>query len=390
MKILMIAGTTMRQIARDRTSLFFTIALPFVIILFIGLATSGFDDSEFTLGIIDRGSGDLRDELRSNIERSKLISLRSYRSEDDLYRDVRRGAVIGGVVVPRDYDARLRSGRSAEVVFASDPSRGFPAAIRSAVAAAVAEQGGRIQAAQFATEHGGGDFDRNLAVASRVQRTTPEIEVDSEEIGERGRRFVMSGFEYTAPSNFVLFVFITSLAGSSMLIESRRLGVTRRMVGTPTRARTILAGQALGRFGIAGAQGLYILGLGLVFFGVDFGNPLAAIVLALLFVLVATSFAMLFGTLFRTPEQAGSIGPTAGIAMGMLSGCMWPRFVMPEFMQHIGQLFPQAWAMDAWIKLVARGAAIGDILPELAVLSAFVVVLLPISAWRLRRSILAA
>jgi ABC-2 type transport system permease protein len=92
---------------------------------------------------------------------------------------------------------------------------------------------------------------------------------------------------------------------------------------------------------------------------------------------------------FRTPEQAGSIGPIAGIAMGMLAGCMWPRFIMPAPMQRLGQLFPQSWAMDAWIKLIADNAGLGGIVKQLAVLGAFVVVLLPLATWRLRRSIVA-
>jgi ABC-2 type transport system permease protein len=78
-----------------------------------------------------------------------------------------------------------------------------------------------------------------------------------------------------------------------------------------------------------------------------------------------------------------------GIAMGMLAGCMWPRAITPPLMQHIGQLMPQAWAMDAWIKLIADHAGLRGILPQLAVLGAFVVALLPLATWRLRRSIVA-
>jgi ABC-2 type transport system permease protein len=199
----------------------------------------------------------------------------------------------------------------------------------------------------------------------------------------------MSGFEYTAPSNFVLFVFITSLTAGSMLIASRQLGVVRRMLGTPTSTRTVMAGFVLGYFLLALAQGLVIVVLGMTVFGVSFGDPVAAIALALLFVLVATTFAVLGGTIFRTPEQAGSIAAPIGIAMGMLSGCMWPRVVMPEAMQRIGQFFPHSWAMDGFIKLIARNGTFVDILPELAVLAAFVIALFPIAAWRLRRTIAA-
>jgi ABC-2 type transport system permease protein len=87
---------------------------------------------------------------------------------------------------------------------------------------------------------------------------------------------------------------------------------------------------------------------------------------------------MLFGTILRTPEQAGSIGSGAGIAMGMLGGCMWPLEIVPETMQRIGHAFPHAWAMDAWIELIGRGGTIADITTELAVLAGFVAVLLPL------------
>jgi ABC-2 type transport system permease protein len=152
----------------------------------------------------------------------------------------------------------------------------------------------------------------------------------------------------------------------------------------------VLAGEALGRFAIAFFQAIYIVLLGILVFGVKFGNPFAATVLVAVFALVATAFAMLAGAVLKTPEQAGSIGPIAGIAMGMLSGCMWPRAITPASMQRLGDLFPQSWAMDAWIKLIADHAGIAGILPQLAVLGAFAVVLLPLATWRLRRSIIAA
>lgn len=388
-KAVAIARTMVKQIFRDRTAIFFVLLFPLLIIFVIGVATSGFDDDRLPVGIVDGGSGELSDGFRAAIERSEVLATLSYDGTAELRRAVRRGVVAAGVVVPSDYDRSLRSGGEAEVLFISDPSRGFPAAARAAIAAAAAGQGARIQAAQFATERAGGSFEGNLEQAQRTERLFTPVEVEARSLGATGRRFLMSGFEYTAPANLTLFVFILSLAASAQIVESRRLGVTRRMLSTPTTASTILFGQALARFGFAGFQAVYILALGLFVFGVNFGDPLGAAALVLLFVLVGTTFGILFGTIFRTAEQATAIGPPAGIAMGMLAGCMWPRFIMPVPMQRIGQLFPQAWAMDAWIKLVARGAGVIEILPQLAVLAAFVVVLLPLATWRLRRSILA-
>ena len=91
--------------------------------------------------------------------------------------------------------------------------------------------------------------------------------------------------------------------------------------------------------------------------------------------------------MLRNAEQATSIGPPAGIALGMLGGCMWPLAIVPAPMRAVGHLFPQAWAMDAFIALIARDAGLAGIARQLAVLAAFAAVLLALATWRLRRTL---
>jgi hypothetical protein len=80
-------------------------------------------------------------------------------------------------------------------------------------------------------------------------------------------------------------------------------------------------------------------------------------------------------------------GPPVGIALGMLGGCMWPLAIVPAPMRTFGHLFPQAWAMDTFIALIARNAGLAGILRQLAVLAAFAAALLALAAWRLRRTL---
>ena len=69
----------------------------------------------------------------------------------------------------------------------------------------------------------------------------------------------MSPFSYTAPSNLVLFVILTSLVFGSGFVSSRQLGTVRRMLATPTPARAIVLGQALSAVvvGLVQATGLF-------------------------------------------------------------------------------------------------------------------------------------
>lgn len=384
MKILSIAEANLRRIGRDRTALVLTLVLPLVLILFIGQATQRFETAP--LGLFVGTDGPLAAELADRLEALEGVQVERYDSEEALRGGVRRGAVLAGVIVPEGYDERLGSGDRVGVSFVAEP-RSFPAGLRTAVDAAVADHATELHAARFTALRYGGTVEAHLAEARELAASTEPVDVAVETVG--GGRSVSfgTGFDYQAPANLTLFVFITSLATAAQVVETRRLGVTRRMLGTPTRAGTILAGEALGRFAIALLQGLFILVAGALVFGVDFGDPVGAGALLLLFVLVGTGAGMLAGAALRTPEQAQAVGVPVGIALGMLGGCMWPLAIVPETMQTVGHLFPHAWAMDAWVRLTAFGDGLGGILPQLGVLAGFAAVLLATATWRLRRAI---
>jgi ABC-2 type transport system permease protein len=386
MKALVMAGSALRRLARDRLALFFLVLLPVVIILIIGLAFGDAGSERLPVGVADEGAGRLGSELRAGLETSPALDARAYDDADALGKAVRRGVVAAGVVVPAGYDEALRAGRRADVTFVTDQTRPAPAPVRSAVAAVVARQAAEVKAARLAAETAGVPFDSALARARALAAAQPQVRVEATTVGGR-EDALPAGFNYTAPANLVLFVFITSMAGAASLIEARRLGVTRRLLATPTTAATILFGEALGRFAVALLQGLIIFLVGWLVFGVDWGDPPAALLLLVTFALVATGVGLLLGAVLRNAEQATSIGPPVGIALGMLGGCMWPLAIVPAPMRAVGHLFPQAWAMDGFIALIARNAGLAGITRQLAVLAAFAAVLLALATWRLRRAL---
>ena len=385
MSVLTIMGLSLRRVTRDRQALFFMILLPVLITLIIGVSIFKSVDT-LSVGLVTRDSaGALSKELASQIRSTKGFQVEELDSVEAARKAIRRSNILAAVIIPKDYDAALRRGDRVSVEILVDPVRNAPIAARERVGAIIASQAELVQAARFASTTRGGSFDDNLARAKRLSADTGNrVGVDVGVVGS-AREAIPTGFGYTAPANLVLVVFINSLVAGAILIDNRRMGLTKRMLSTPLTSGRVLLGEALGRFAISLVQGAIILVIGALLFGVDYGNLLGAILIVIMISLVATAIAMLVGTIFRTPEQAGSVGPIIGIGMGMLSGCMWPLEIVSAPMRAAGHIFPQAWAMDGFIKLIARGASVADILPELGMLSAFALVLLPLGAWRLRR-----
>ena len=119
------------------------------------------------------------------------------------------------------------------------------------------------------------------------------------------------GFSIGAQSQLILFMFLTSLTGATELIVTRDLGISRRMFATPTRASVIIVGEGVGRLALALFQGAFIVVASTLLFGVEWGDPVAAIAIVVAFSFVAAGAAMLVGAVARNASQAGAIGPAA-------------------------------------------------------------------------------
>jgi ABC-2 type transport system permease protein len=385
MATLEIARVNLLRTLRDRTNLFFVFLLPLIIIVAIGAAFGGAGTSR--LGIVRTDAGPLADELVGLIESGDVaVDVRERGSLDELRSGVEDGDLEFGLLIPPGYDARLRAGEGVELTLVARPE-GLFAALGQGIEAAAARQSARVRAARVASEFAGIGFDEALEHARVAQEAMSGISVEQVTSGEATFPSIGNPFALGAQSQTVLFMFLTSMTAATQLVLTRQLGVSRRMLATPTAVPSILLGELLGRFSIAMLQGVFIVVVSALLFGVSCGNLLGASVVVVLFALVGTGAAMVVGVFATDPDQAGSIGVVAGMILGALGGAMVPGELFPEPIATISRLTPHYWAIDAFRDLVFYQAAVTEIVAQLAVLAAYALVLVGIGTWGLRRSL---
>ncbi len=382
MNILAILGVGLRRVARDRTALFCLIVLPIGVILIVGATVRGF--STFRVGVVDQGAGQAGQQLTAALSHTSDLDIRSYPTVSAAAKGVARSEISTAVILPAHMDRDLLAGKTVNVPVMAEQTNGTQQAAAQAVESVISRQGSRVQAALFASARVSGSFEQNLVRATTIAPQVSQVNVDRTRVDSHSNT-LPEGFSYSAPTMLVLFVFLNALAGGATIIETRRLGMYERMATTPIHTRTIILGEALTYFCIALLQAVLIVLVGALVFGVSWGSPAAAAVLIVLWAMVGGSAGMLSGTLFRTPEQASSIGPAVGIALAMLGGCMWPLSIVSQTMRNVGHATPQAWAVDAWTDLLSRGGTLASILPQLAVLAAFAAGFLMLATYRMRR-----
>jgi ABC-2 type transport system permease protein len=384
MNALLIARANVVRMFRDRLGLVFVFALPVVIIVVMGLAFGG--GGTRYLAITDADRSTLSDELVATIESDRgALEIKRFDSPAALRDAVQRNTIEMGVVIPAGYEAAIMSGGNGSLEYVYRPEV-IASAVRPIIEEAVHRQNAVLKAARFAAAERGISFDQALADARRLETEIGAVTVTTSTSGEQIIETGMNGYVMGAQSQLVLWMFMTSMTAATQLIVSRQLGVTRRMFATPTSGRTILLGELLGRFAVAMIQGLFIF-VGTAFvFGVEWGDPIAASAVIVAFGLVSTGVAMLVGSIATNAEQASSIGVGFAMLLGAFGGAMVPPEVFPEIMRTVSHVTPHAWAIDGLRAVAIRDADLLGVLPEVAVLLAFAIVLLGLATVRFRQA----
>lgn len=377
-RALVIARANLVRLLRDRLGLFFIVVLPMMIVFVTGLQFGG--GFAQRVALVAPAEGRFATELADGL--AERWDIERYDDEADARDSVATGRTVAGIVVPDDYDERLLGDEPAEVRYlsvGSEESFGR----RRIIEAFVADQASLVRAARFTADEAGGDAADHLGAAEELRAGLPDLATRTVTVGERLFPEELQGFALGAQGQLVLFVFLTSLTGAAQLILTRQLGVARRMLSTPTSMGTILVGEALGRFGVALFQALFIVIATALLFGVTWGDPLGAAALVLAFSAVGAAVAMLIGAVASDAEQAGSIGVFAGLGVAAIGGSMVPPEIFPEPMATISWFTPHRWALDGFRELIA-GGALSDILVQLGVIAAAAALVLALATWRLR------
>lgn len=179
---------------------------------------------------------------------------------------------------------------------------------------------------------------------------------------------VYSSVQHNVPawSIFAMFFIVIPIAGN--MIRERGDGSLERMKLIPGSYLALLAGKMLFFVGVCVIQfylmtlvGIYLMPL-LDLPRLILGQSLlSAFIMAVSIGLAATSYGILIGTVFKTPNQALNFGAISIVIISAIGGIWVPLEIMPPKMQFIGHLTPMNWGLDAINDIYLRNAGVGHI-----------------------------
>jgi ABC-2 type transport system permease protein len=180
-------------------------------------------------------------------------------------------------------------------------------------------------------------------------------------------------------SIFAMFFMVISLGGN--IVKERLSGSFLRLQTIPGGFALTLISKFLVYLFVALSQLLLLFMMGIYIFP-HIGLPKLAMpnaflpfmVVTLLSAVSAISYAVLVGTYAKTQEQANGFGAISIIIFAAIGGIWVPNFVMPDYMQTIGNISPLKWCLEGYYILFLKNGAWGELIGTISFLFLFTVI----------------
>ena len=168
----------------------------------------------------------------------------------------------------------------------------------------------------------------------------------------------------------VMFLLFSAVGGAGgALLDEAESGTLERLLSTNIGMTGLLAGKWLYLALIGTAQLTVMFLWGRVAFGLPlFAHIPGFLVMTIVTAGAAAALGLVLATLARTRAQLSGFSTLLILTMSALGGSMFPRFLMSETMQKMGLITFNAWALDGYLKVFWRNAAIWQLWPQVLVL----------------------
>lgn len=195
-----------------------------------------------------------------------------------------------------------------------------------------------------------------------------------------------SVFGYVLVMVSVMSVLFVAIRAVTDLYEDQRTGMLRRQLATPASVAFLVAAKTV----FAVAFGVVVMAI-LLLAGTAFGwfagrLPVLWILLhAVCFALAAAGLMTVVVALVRTEKQAGIMSWLVVMLMSVLGGSMFPAESLPAAVRPLSLFTLNYWAVEGFLDLMVRQAAVAVVVPRTVLLAVVGVILVGLGQLLMRR-----
>ena len=360
---------------RDPFTVTILITVPLVALLLFGYVLST-EVKGLALGVIDNNGTSASRRLVAELAAKGTFDAHSYATREALAGALVSGAISAAIIIPPDFDRDLRAAASGrelpqiqliydggEAVLAGNAEGFLRGLISATVAGLVADETPQVAGARPAAL-------RPAAVppqASGIEVVTRSVfnpKLD-------GTPFMVAG-----TFGFVLS-FLTVLITAVSIVTEKLTGTFEQLQVTPATSVEILLGKLLPLGAVfAFDVVLMVLIAGFLLHVWPVGSAVFFVIVSSFYVFVSLALGLIISATSATTAEAVQKSVLFSIPLVQLSGFAFPIRSMPTIVQWLTEVFPATHYIRISRAIYIRGEGPLSLLPEIALLTLFAVVLM--------------
>jgi ABC-2 type transport system permease protein len=388
-----IARKELLQTGRDRLAFLFTLVLPVVFTVVLGILIGGAQEAadRLPVAVVSLDDSPAATQLLDKLKNSLLLELQTL-PEDEIDKAVLDQDVAAGIVIPAGFGAAIEQGRTASVSLIRVETSTGGQSVRTAVDQAISELNVSMLAAAAAAEQvsikTGRALDEDLLESARSAvdsyLANPAVTVESTEAGGSSLENA-SGFDLSSSGALVNWVLFSLLTVATGIAWERRRGLLRRLSTVGVPGAEIISGKMVAMVIITFTQQALLILLGQLAFGVDyFNSPLALLMTMISLSVLAASVGLLISSVFRSEQAVIATTVISAQLLAALGGAWFPLEITSASFSRVAHFLPTAWIMDSLHGIILKDWGVADVLFPLAIVWIWVVVLFGSAVWRFR------
>jgi len=385
-----IAMKDLLQNRRDRLAALFTIVLPVVFTVFLGLLIPSGNEgtSRLPLALADSDGSPAAEQLVENLSKSRLLEVKVMDASaiDGAVQDQK---VAAGLIIPDGFGAAMDAGTPVALTFVRVETSSGAQSVWQAVESVLSASNVRALATKAAAESvwsktGPAIVGQPAGPLVDAALATPAVAVAVTD-ASGSARLGAGGFDQSSTGSMVNWVLFSLLGITAGVVLERRQGLLRRLKVAGVSAREIIGGKMLAMVILTFVQQVLLVLLGQLAFGVDyFSSPVALLVTMISLSLLAAAVGLLITSLFRSEQAVIATTVITAQLLAAFGGAWFPLEITGAGFSKVAHFLPSAWVMDALHGITLQGWGVGRILWPMAIVWMWTVAFFALAVWRFR------
>ena len=383
-----IARKDLLQTLKDRSSLFFLLVMPLVLITVIGLAFGSFFGSgssqiTITVAMSNADNGPVGKAIMQalNMNTASLkITVNQYHDANQVKDQVANNSnVNAGVVIPANASNTLIAASSngtlpknlVQVYSLPSTSDTRPTIIQNIVTNVLtSEVAGSTAVGQVygvcnqSGNHCAQSSINAQSIASTVGQASAQGGNSAVQTLTAGKATSFNNFDQVVPGYAIFFALFGINAVAGTILQEKEDGTFRRLLIAPVQRYALLGGKLLAQFILTLAQLTVLFAVGYFAFHLTIGSWPGVIALIIGASFATTGLGILLVSIVKTRRQLNPVVTLVVLITSAIGGAWWPLFVEPQWMQNIAKLGVTAWAMEGLNGVMILGKDFMQIAPD--------------------------